>query len=116
MEEVNSGFPPFLLSFKVFNYDVHNCLVDSGMAANVMLLSIAKKINARWSEKSARIIQLDRTSITTIGELQDMIIQLSHDSRVHQCINIVVLDIPEAYSLLLSRDWFGKLDGYFSID
>jgi len=81
-----------------------------------MPLSIVKNINARWSETSAQIIQLDRTSVPTIGELRDVIIQLSHDSQVHQCINIVVVDIPEAYSLLLKRDWSSKLDGYFGTD
>ena len=74
MEEENSGCPPFLLYFEVFNYNVHNCLVDFGAVANVMPLSIAKKINVQWSETSARIIQLDRTSVPTIGELRDVII------------------------------------------
>jgi len=46
MEEANLGCPPFLLLFNVFNYNVHNFLVDSGATANVMPLSIAKKITA----------------------------------------------------------------------
>ena len=45
MEEENSGCPPFLLSFESFNYNVHNYLVDSSAATNVMPLSISKKIN-----------------------------------------------------------------------
>ena len=36
---------PFLLSFEIFNHNVHNCLVDSGAFSNVMPLSICKKIN-----------------------------------------------------------------------
>ena len=116
MEEANSGCPLFLISFEVFNYSVHNYLVYFGAAANVMSLSIAKKMNARWSETSAKIIQLDRTSTLAIGELRDVIIRLSHDNQVLQCINIVVVDILEAYGLLLSKDWSSKLDGYFAID
>lgn len=81
------------------------------MAANVMPLSIANKINAQWSETSARIIQLDRTSVLAIGELRDVIIRLSHDSQVHQCIKIIIVDIPEAYGLLLNKDSSNKLDG-----
>lgn len=116
MEETKSGCPPFLLSFVFFNYNVHNCLVDSSVVDNVMLFSIAQKINARWSETFVRIIQLEKTAVPTVGELWDMIIWLSHDSRVHQCINIVVVDMPEAYGLLLSSDWSSKLDGYFATD
>ena len=28
--------PPFLLTFEIFNHNVHNCLVDSGATVNVM--------------------------------------------------------------------------------
>lgn len=48
MEEVSSLFPPFFLSFKIFNFNVHNYLVDSDTSFNVMPLSIAKDINAQW--------------------------------------------------------------------
>ena len=37
--------PPFLLTFEVFNHNVHNCLVDLGASVNVMPLSVCKKIN-----------------------------------------------------------------------
>ena len=32
--------PAFLLTYEIFNYNVHNCLVDSGASVNVMPLSI----------------------------------------------------------------------------
>ena len=35
----------FLLSFEIFNHNVHNCLVDSGVSSNVMSLSVCKNIN-----------------------------------------------------------------------
>lgn len=95
MEESNYVFPPFLLSFEIFNCNVHSCLVDSGVTTNVMPLSIAKKINVQWSKTFAQIVQLDRTSIPSIGELRDVIIRLSHDGRVHQCINIVVVELTK---------------------
>jgi hypothetical protein len=28
--------PPFLLTFEIFNKNVHNCMVDSGASSNVM--------------------------------------------------------------------------------
>ena len=37
--------PPFLLTFEIFNHNVHNCLVDSGATVNVMPISVCKKIN-----------------------------------------------------------------------
>ena len=37
--------PPFLLTFEIFNHNVHNCLVDSRASVNVMPLLVCKKIN-----------------------------------------------------------------------
>lgn len=51
-----------------------------------------------------------------IGELKDVLIWMASKIQYTQVIDIVVVDIPEAYGMLLSRDWSAKLDGYFSID
>ena len=51
-----------------------------------------------------------------MGELKDVMIQLSSNSKVHQVLDIIVVDIPEAYGVILSRDWSEKLNGYFATD
>ena len=43
----NFKTPPFLLNFKILNYNVHNCLVDSGASINFMPLSVYKRINGQ---------------------------------------------------------------------
>ena len=108
--------PPFLLTFEMFNFNVHNYLVDSGTSTNVMPWSVCKKLNVQPEKTDAKIIQLDRSQVPAIRELNNVIIQLSSDAQAHQCIDIIVIDIPEAYGLLLSRDWYCKLQGYFATD
>ena len=49
-----------------------------------------------------------------MGELINILIHLSSESRVYQCIDIVIMDIPETYGFLLSRDWSSKLQEYFA--
>ena len=44
----SKGTPPFLLTFEIFNRNVHNCMVDSGVSSNAMPLSVCKKLNATW--------------------------------------------------------------------
>ena len=53
--------PPFLLTFEIFNINVHNFMVDSGASSNVMPWSVCQKINAEVEPSSLKIIQLDRT-------------------------------------------------------
>jgi hypothetical protein len=50
------------------------------------------------------------------GELKGMLIILSYDPRVHQTIDIFLVDIPKSYGFLLSGDWSAKLQGYFTTD
>jgi hypothetical protein len=108
--------PPFLLTFEVFNRNLHNCLVDSGASSNVMPLSICKKLNTVPLKSDKHVIQLDRTQVKVMGELKDVMIRMATHLKFVQVIDIIVVDIPEAYGLLLSRDWSEKLNGYFSTD
>jgi hypothetical protein len=103
--------PPFLLTFEIFNRNVHNCMVDSGASSNVMPWSVCQKINAEVEPSSLKIIQLDRTDVKVMGELKKVLIRLSSNPKVHQFIDIIVVDIPEVYGMFLSRDWSEQLHG-----
>ena len=91
--DANTLCPPFLLMFKIFNYNVYNFLVHSGASVNIMPLSVAKKINEKWDKIDAQIIQLDKNLVHAINKLINLLILLSSEQRVHQCINIVIVDI-----------------------
>ena len=56
---------------------------------------------------------MDRSNVKVMCELKDVLIRLALNPKVHQTINIIVVDIPEAYRVILSRDWLAKLNGYF---
>jgi hypothetical protein len=112
----HKNVPPFLLTFEIFNRNVHNCMVDLGASSNVMPWSICQKINAEVETSTLKIIQLDRTSVKVIGELRNVLIRLSSNPKVHQVIDIIVVDIPEVYGMFLSRDWSEQLHDYFAID
>ena len=86
---------PFLLTFEIFNQNVHNCLVDYWASSNVIPYSVCNKLNAEPQKSKTKIIQLDKSHVKVFGELKDVLIRLSSNSKVHQTIDIVVVDIPE---------------------
>ena len=88
---------------------MHNFLVDLGESLNVMSLLVYRKINGKPKPSTWRVVQLDRTNVKVIGEMEDVLIRLSSNEKVCQFIDIVVADMPEAYGLVLSRDWSTKL-------
>jgi tetrahydromethanopterin S-methyltransferase subunit F len=51
-----------------------------------------------------------------VGELKKVLIRMSANPKVHQTIDIIVVDIPDNYGMLLSRDWSAMLNGYFATD
>ena len=112
--KLRSQTPPFLLTFDIFNINAHNCLVDSGASSNVMPYLVCKKLNAHPNIFKKKIIQLDGSRVKVMGELKDVLICLSSNSKVHQTIDVIVVVIPEAYGMILSRDWLEKLNGYFA--
>ena len=66
--------PPFILTFEIFNHNLHNCLIDSRESVNVMPLSVCKKINGQPKPSTWQVIQLDRTIAKVIGEMEDVLI------------------------------------------
>ena len=50
-----------------------------------------------------------------MGELKYVMIKTVTHPKFVQVIDTIVVDIPEAYGLLLSQDWSEKLNRYFSI-
>ena len=56
-----SHTPPFLLTYEVFNKNLHNCLVDSGASSNILPKSVCAKLNIQPQKSVVRIVQLDRS-------------------------------------------------------
>jgi hypothetical protein len=108
--------PPFLLTFEVFNRNLHNCLVDYGAPSNAMPLVVCNKLGVVPLKSDKHVIQLDRTQVKVMGELKYVMIRIATHPNFVQVIDIIVVDIPEAYGLLLSRYWSENLNGYFSTD
>jgi hypothetical protein len=98
----NPFFPNFPLTFEVFNMNLHNCLVDCGASSNVMPLAICNKLGTVPLKSDKHVIQLDRTQVKVMGELKDVMIKIMTHPNFVQVIEIIVVDIPEAYGLLLS--------------
>ena len=105
---------PILLTYEIFNKNLHNCLVDSRASSNILPKLICGKLNVQPQKSIVRIVQLDWSQVEVIGELNQATIRLSSNPMVCQVIDILVADIPEFNGLILSKDWSENLHGYFA--
>lgn len=56
----NSITPPFLLTYEIFNKNLHNYLIDSGAFSNTMPRTVCTKLNVSPQKSAVHIVQLDR--------------------------------------------------------
>jgi len=75
-----------------------------------------KKLNATLVKSDKHVIQLDRNQLKVIREMKYVMIIISTHPKFLQVIDIIVVDILEAYGILLSRDRYEKLNRNFSTD
>ena len=100
-----STTPPFLLTFEIYNINVHNCMVDSRASSNVIPLSVCRRLNVKYTLCETHITQLDHSIVKVLGEIKDVQIRMASNPSIYQIIGIFVADILDAYGLFLSRDW-----------
>ena len=113
IKTMKTSAPPFLVTLEILNHNVHNCLVDSGSSMNVMPLIVCKKLNGQIKPTLWDVTQLDKTSVKVVGEMKNVMIQLSANKRICHYIDIIVADIPDGYGMILNQNWTSRLNGYF---
>jgi hypothetical protein len=108
-----STTPPFMVTFEIFNRNVHNCMMDFGASSNVIPFKVCEKLNVKPEQSDIQIIQLDRTKVKVIGELKNILIRMSSNPKIHQTIDIIVVDILDTYGMLLRKIGLLHLKGIF---
>ena len=78
----SKGIPPFLLTFDIFNRNVHNCMIDSGASSNVIALSVFKRLNVTWEPFPIQNFQFKRYKVKVVGRLRNVLLRLSTDPKV----------------------------------
>jgi hypothetical protein len=79
-------------------------MMDSGASPNVFPFKVCEKINVKHERSEIQIIQLEITKVKVIGELENVLIRMSSNPKIHQTIDIIVVDLPDTYGIILSRD------------
>lgn len=74
---------------------IHNCLIDSRASSNIIPKLVCAKLNITPKSSLVHIVQLDRTKVEVVGEINSICIRLSLNAKVSQIINMLVADIPK---------------------
>lgn len=107
----NGGHEPFLLSLVIDRLILHNCMLDSGAFANFMVLKVVHQLELDITRPYKNVCGFDSRSIPTCGLIKDLKVSLASNKEISVLMNIVVIDVLDAWGMLPSRKWSSLIGG-----
>jgi ribonuclease HI len=117
--KLRGKIPPFYISIENHDVALHNCLVDTGVTNNIMPLAVMEALGmscTKYYETSESIYAIDSRKVPAYGEIKDFYAWITTTPHIITIFNIIVVDLPPAYGVVLGRDWTSMIGGYIMND
>jgi hypothetical protein len=108
--------PPFYLSLGMNGLRLNNCMLDSGASTNVMSLKVMEQLGLKMTRPYGNVCGIDSKRVKVYGLCENVEVFLIDFPHINLLMNIVVIDVPDAWGMLLSRSWSASLGGFLSMD
>jgi hypothetical protein len=116
MDRGNEKNRPFFLSLLVNDFILHNCMLDSGATSNVMTKRVMEQLNLRISRPYHNICAMDSRTIEVHGLIKGLQVHLAAFPNIMIEMDIVVIDVPDTWGMLLNRKTTAYLGGNLQMD
>jgi hypothetical protein len=108
-------FFPFYISIENHDVALHNCLFDTGVTNNIMSLAVMEAFGmsfTKYYETGESIYAIDSRKLPAYREIKDFYAWITTAPHIITIFNIIVVDIPPTYGVLLGRDCTSMISGY----
>ena len=116
MDKANKGNDPFYVTLLVNGQLLHNYMLDSGASSCFMSKRVMQQLNLRISRPYPNICAMDSKKIELHGLIKDFQVHLVAFPDIQITMDIVVIDVPDAWGMLLSKIWAVDLGGNLQMD
>jgi hypothetical protein len=116
MDRGNEKNIPFYLSFLMNDFILHNCMLDLGASSNVVTKKVMEQLNLRISRPYHKICAMDSKTIQVHGLIKGLQVHLASFPDIMIEMDIVVIDVPDAWGIFLSRKTAADLGGNLQMD
>jgi len=108
--------PPFFMTLLMNNKSLNNCMLDSGVCANMMSLKVMQQLGLKVTQPYRNVCGFESRAIPTHGVIENVEVCLEKylERVIH--IDIVVVDVPDVWGMLLSRKFASMLGGTLEMD
>jgi hypothetical protein len=108
--------PPFFMTLLMNNKSLNNCMLDSGVGANMMSLKDMQQLGLKVTRPYINVYGFESRAIPTHGVIENVeVFPKEYLERIIH-IDIVVVDVPDVWGMLLSRKFASMLGGTLEMD
>jgi hypothetical protein len=108
--------PPFYVSLKIHDMTLHNAMLDSGASHNLMPKVVMDQLGLDITRPYKDLFSFDSRKVKCLGLIKDLVVSLAQIPAKNMVMDVVVVDIPPKFGMLLSRSWAAKLKGTLQMD
>jgi ribonuclease HI len=107
---------PFYHSLLVNDKVLHNCMLDSGATSNVITKKLMEQLKLRISRPNHNICALGSQTIEVHGSIKGLQVYLATFPNIMIEMDIVVIELPDVWRMLLNRKTTTDLGGSLQMD
>jgi hypothetical protein len=108
--------PPFFMMLIMNKKNLNNCMLDSGASANMMSLKVMQQLGLEFIRTYRNVCGFESRYIPTHGVIQNVEVCLKEYPEKVVHIDIVVVDVPDVWGMLLSIMFSSMLGGTLEMD
>ena len=115
--EYQEGFvSPFYVSLNIQDKILHNAMLDFGASHNLMPRAIMEKLGLEVTQPYKNLYSFDSSQVKCLGLIKNLGFSLTQLPAKNLVMDVLVVDIPPKYGMLLSREWAAKIQGNLQMD
>jgi hypothetical protein len=116
VEDINDSSPPFYTSLNIHDKVLHNCLMHLGASHNLMPKTVMEELGLEVTRAYHDLYSFDSMKVKCLGVIKDLVLTLFQLPMKSVVMDIVVVDVPPKFGMLLSRSWIKILGGTLQMD
>jgi hypothetical protein len=116
VEDRDDSSPPFYTSLNIHDKIMHNCLMDSGASHNLMPKTIMDELGLEITKTYHDLYSFESRKVKFLGVIKDLVVTLFQLPMKSVVMDIVVVDVPPKFGMLLSRSWIKILGETLQMD
>jgi hypothetical protein len=111
IENSKDHVAPFYITLTMHDHLLHNCVLDSGASHHLMPKVIMEKLGLGVTIPYRDLYSFDSRKVKCLGMIKYLVVNLAQIPVNSILMDVVIVDVPTKYGMLLSRSWGAKLGG-----